>query len=595
MVTKNQSLVSQVTLVVFIWSYLKKNKIYLCLFMLVSIIGSIEISLSPYLLKLIIDTTNQFSNEHEELLSTLALPVILYIVISLISNLNFRTYDYFSLRFYPKLKTEIIKDMYSHLIKHSDSFFQNGFPASFTKKIFDVSTNVEFIIRTISESFFPIICSFITSSVMLLIVLHYIFAIILILWGICFIFLSYIASKKLENYSRSLSEFNIKISGQISDSISNITAVKLFTAEEDEIALINSSLEHLANADYKTHWQNLKINFVQGISITILIFFMLTILIYGRLQGWVTIGDFALIITLSIAMLMSIYNIGRQIQQFAKAKGICKQALSIMQETHEIVDLAKAKPINVQKGLIEFKNVSFCYGKQKSLFKNLSITLHPEEKIGLVGYSGGGKSTFIKLILRLIEPQSGSILIDNQDIKKVTINSLIKQLTMIPQDSGMLHRTIMENIRFAKPGATDSEVISAAKKAKCHEFICELPGGYESLIGERGVKLSSGQKQRVAIARAFLKNSSILLLDEPTSALDSLTENYIQHSLHSLMRNKTTLVIAHRLSTLKNMDRILVFDNGQIVEDGKLTTLLDNKNGLFYKLWQMQVEGFINL
>ncbi len=594
METKDKKLASQITLATFIWGYLKKKKLYLFFFILVSIIGAVEISLSPYLLKIIIDVVSQFSSDSEGLLPALMIPVILYSSMSLILNLNFRIYDYASLRLYPRLKADITKDMYSYLIKHSDSFFQNNFSGSLTKKIFDIATNVELMIRTINESFSPIICALITSSFMLLIVVHYIFAVILIVWAIFFIFLSYVASKELENYSKNLSESNIKVSGKISDSISTITTVKLFAANSYEIARINNSLEDVVNADYKVHWQNLKISFIQGIGITILTFFMLIALIYGRIQGWVTVGDFALVLTLSISILISVYNVGQQIQQFAKMNGICRQALSIMQEAHEIVDLPDAKAMNVGPGLIEFKNVNFNYEDKRSLFYDLSIILNPGEKVGLVGYSGGGKSTFIKLILRLIEVQSGSILINNQDIKKVTINSLINQLTVIPQNPDMFHRSIMENIRFAKPDATDKEVISAAKKAKCHEFICELAEGYESLVGERGIKLSGGQRQRIAIARAFLKNSSILLFDEATSALDSLTENYIQQSLYNLMKTKTTIVIAHRLSTLKNMDRILVFDNGKIIEDGDLKTLLGNKNGVFSKLWQMQVGGFIN-
>ncbi len=583
----------QITLAAFIWNYLKKRKLCLFFSLLAMIIWSAEVSLSPYLLKIIIDIVSQFSSYSEELLTTLLIPVILYISMSLILNINFRIYDYASLRLYPKLKADITKDMYSYLIKHSYSFFQNSFSGSLTKKIFDMTTNIELMIRIANESFFPIICALITSSITLLIVVHYIFAIILIVWAIFFVCLSYIASIKLENYSKDLSEFNIKASGRISDSISNITTVKVFSANNYEIAQIDNSLRYVINADYKVHWQNLKISFIQGIGITILIFFMLTSLIYGRTQGWVTIGDFALVLTLSNSILMSIYNVSQQIQQFAKMTGICKQALSIMQEAYEIVDLPDAKTMNIGPGLIEFKNVNFNYENQKSLFNNLNITLNSGEKVGLVGYSGGGKSTFIKLILRLIEVQSGSILIDNQDIKKVKINSLINQLTVIPQDPDMFHRTIMENIKVAKPDATDKEVIMAAKKAKCHEFICELSEGYESLVGERGIKLSGGQRQRLAIARAFLKNSPILLLDEATSALDSLTESYIQQSLYDLMQNKTTIVIAHRLSTLKNMDRILVFDNGKIVEDGDLKTLNSDKNGLFSKLWQMQIDGFI--
>lgn len=584
----------QSTLATFIWSYLKKKKLYLFFFLFVAVIWSVEMSLRSYLLKIIIDRVSLSSSDSEELLSTLLIPVILYVSMSLILNINFRIYDYASLRLYPKLKADITKDMYSYLIKHSDQFFQNSFSGSLTKKIFDMATNVELMIRTVNESFFPVICVLITSSFMLLMIVHYIFAIILILWATFFIYLSYVASVKLENYSKDLSTSNIKASGTISDSISSITTVKLFAADNYEMKRISNSIEHVVDADYKVHWQNLKISFFQGIGITTLTFFMLIALIYGRMHGWVTVGDFALVMTLSISILMSIYNVGQQIQQFAKMKGICKQALSIMKEAHEIVDLPDAEVMTVGPGLIEFKDINFNYKDQKSLFNNLSITLNPGEKIGLVGYSGGGKSTFIKLILRLIEVQSGSILIDNQDITKVKINSLINQLTIIPQNPDMFHRTIMENIRFAKPDATDKEVIMAAKKAKCHEFICELAEGYESLVGERGIKLSGGQRQRLAISRAFLKNSSILLLDEATSALDSLTESYIQQSLYDLMQNKTKIVIAHRLSTLKNMDRILVFDNGQIVENGDLSSLLSDKEGTFYRLWKMQMDEFIN-
>jgi ATP-binding cassette, subfamily B, bacterial len=193
----------------------------------------------------------------------------------------------------------------------------------------------------------------------------------------------------------------------------------------------------------------------------------------------------------------------------------------------------------------------------------------------------------------LLDTQSGSILVDGQDIKKITKNSLMKQVGTIPQEPDLFHRSIMDNIRFAKLDASDDEVIEAAKKAKCHEFISELPEKYQSLVGERGIKLSGGQKQRIAIARAFLKQAPILLLDEATSSLDSITERYIQESLHNVMLNTTTIVIAHRLSTLKDMDRILVFVSGKIVEDGALNDLLENKESHFYKLWQMQAEGFI--
>ena len=583
----------QITFPKFVWFYLKEKKIYLFFFLFVAIIWSLEMSLSPYLLKVIIDRVIQFSNNSDKLLANLLFPVILYSSMSIILNINFRIYDYVSLRLYPRLKADITQDMYSYLIKHSHSFFENSFSGKLTKKIFDMTTNIELIIITVNESFFPIICALIISSFILLVTVHYLFAIILIIWSISFIYYSYKASKKLEEYSRDLSEYNVKVSGIISDSISSISTVKLFSADSYEIKRVHNSIERVAKADCKVYWQNLKISFVQGFGTTILVVLMLITLIYGRTQGWVTIGDFAFVLTLSISILINIKNIGQQIQKFAKMQGICKQALSIMQEAHQVIDALDAKIISVKTGLIEFKDVSFHYVEQPNLFTNLSVKINPGEKVGLVGYSGGGKSTFIKLLLRLMDVQFGSILIDGQNVKEVTINSLMSNITTIPQDPDMFHRSIMENIRFARPNATNQEVIEASKKAKCHEFICKLSEGYKSSVGECGVKLSGGQKQRLAIARAFLKSSPILLLDEATSALDSLTESYIQQSLSNLMHNKTTIVIAHRLSTLKNMDRILVFDNGEIIEDGALKSLYNNKNSVFNKLLKMQMSGLI--
>ncbi len=326
---------------------------------------------------------------------------------------------------------------------------------------------------------------------------------------------------------------------------------------------------------------------------SVLIVSMLIALIYGLKLGWVSAGDFALVLTLSITFMWGIHDMGKQMQRYSKVVGTCNQALSIIKQPHEITDLPNAQPLQVTQGQLSFREVSFHYENNKPLFKNLTITINPGEKVGLVGYSGGGKSTFIKLILRLMEIQSGQILIDDQDIKEVTKGSLRRQIGTIPQEPELFHRSILENIKFARVSATDEEVIDAAKKARCHDFIMDLPEQYQSLVGERGVKLSGGQKQRIAIARAFLKNAPILLLDEATSSLDSLTENEIHEALHEVMANKTTIVIAHRLSTLKDMDRILVFVNGEIVEDGSLENLLKNQYGHFYKLWQMQAEGFI--
>jgi ATP-binding cassette subfamily B protein len=303
-------------------------------------------------------------------------------------------------------------------------------------------------------------------------------------------------------------------------------------------------------------------------------------------------GDFALILAVSMETCHTIWWTMSCVDDFNQDYGKCKQSLSALMTQTEIQDKSDAKTLQCAKGQIVFKDVEFNYSNTEPLFSNKSIEIAAGQKVGLVGYSGGGKSTFVNLILRLYEIKSGAILIDGQSISDCTQDSVRQNIALIPQDPTLFNRSLMENIRYGRTEASDEEVIEAAKAAHAHEFISALAQGYDSLVGERGVKLSGGQRQRIAIARAILKNAPILILDEATSQLDSLTEQLIQESLQELMQNKTTLVIAHRLSTLLHMDRILVFEEGKIVQDGTHSQLLDSK-GLYKKLWEAQVGGFI--
>ena len=581
------------TLLALIWRYLKNRKLFLVGFFVVALVWAGEMSLSPYLLKVIIDDVIRYSHDQAKLIDAILTPAALFVSMSIVLNVTFRLYDYINLRLNPEIKAAVSKDMFAYLLEHSHTFFQNNFSGSLSRKIFDMGSHLDQIIGIFNEWFYPRIIAMVISSATLFFVVKPIFGIILCAWAIVFVFLSYIVAKKSENLARLNSEAAAKMSGTLSDSVTNIMSIKLFSNAASEISRLNRDIDHLVATDRKLQWTNLKFNFIQGFSVTVLIGSMLSALIYGSTRGWVSPGDFALVLMLSISFLASVYDVGQQMLKFSKIVGICNQSLSFIRIPHEIIDHPNAAPLLVKSGEIIFDDVSFQYPNNKPLFKNLNIIIRPGEKIGLVGYSGGGKSTFIKLILRLLDIQSGRILIDNQDIKYTTKNSLLTQIGTIPQEPDLFHRTIMDNIRFARLDASDEEVIEAAKKAKCHEFICELPEQYQALVGERGIKLSGGQKQRIAIARAFLKQAPILLLDEATSSLDSITEHQIQESLHNVMMNTTTIVIAHRLSTLKDMDRILVFVNGKIVEDGALNALLDNKESHFYKLWQMQAEGFI--
>jgi ATP-binding cassette subfamily B protein len=276
--------------------------------------------------------------------------------------------------------------------------------------------------------------------------------------------------------------------------------------------------------------------------------------------------------------------------------------MKVMTDMQEMIDLFDAhvditdpenpEVLKIRAGCISFKNVSFAYNNRASILSNFNLDIKPGERIGLVGHSGAGKSTLTKVILRFAETSGGSVTIDDQDIKKITQNDLRSAISYVPQESILFHRSLAENISYGKPKATMEEIIEVAKKAHAHEFISKLPQGYDTLVGERGIKLSGGERQRIAIARAMLKNAPILILDEATSSLDSVSEKYIQDALNELMKGKTTIVIAHRLSTIQKMDRIIVLDKGKIAEEGTHSELLE-KNGIYSDLWNHQTGGFL--
>jgi ATP-binding cassette subfamily B protein len=305
-----------------------------------------------------------------------------------------------------------------------------------------------------------------------------------------------------------------------------------------------------------------------------------------------TVGEFSMVAGLAIMLIEAARGLSRSFLEFFEYLGNISDGVAVFVQPHEIVDKHEASVLKVDRGEIAFNDVKFIYKEGLQVFEDLDVTIESKQQVGLVGFSGSGKSTFVNLILRLFEPQSGAIEIDGQNILDVTQDSLRESVSMIPQDPQLFHRSLMENIRYGRLDASDDEVIEAAKKAHAHEFILQTEKQYDSLVGERGVKLSGGQRQRVAIARAILKNAPILILDEATSALDSVTEKKIQLGLDNLMKGRTVVVVAHRLSTISHMDRILVFDQGRIIEDGSHQQLLV-RDGHYARLWNMQAGGFL--
>ena len=574
----------------FILYFLKPYWRYCIALVLISVTWSLEVSIKPYLIKIMLDKLS-LALPQENLFFLLAIPATLYVALISFTNMVYRLYDYISLKFYPSVNQDIILTTLDHTEQHSHSYFQNHFGGSIVNKISEIANSSEKIIEAVIDKFFSRALALIVACYSMATV-HMHLALILATWALFFILCSYYFSKRPHKLAIELSESQSALIGKLVDCINNMLTIRLFARQRYEYFYISRQVEKKTQKAEELRWSNLQRVAIMGTSANLLVALLLCYLIYARQKGLITLGDFALILTLSISIIEILWDLSHDFIDFTEHLGKCASHLSIIATPHDIVDEPGAKPLKVKKGEIQYKNVCFGYRKDQLLFKDLSLKVPSMQKVGLVGYSGGGKTTFVNLVIRLHEIQSGQIFIDNQDISKVTQDSLHENVSFIPQDPLLFHRTLLENIRYGKIEATEDEVIKAAIKANADQFIRDLPEGYNTLVGERGLKLSGGQRQRIAIARAILKDAKILILDEATSALDSLTEHYIQESLKTLMSGKTVLVVAHRLSTLLDMDRILVFSKGKIVEDGSHGELLANR-GLYYELWTMQTGGIM--
>lgn len=577
------------TLFPFIWYFLKEYKSIVFVVIFLSIIAGFWGPFNSILIKQLIDLLPSVNDGD---VSILALPASLIVINFIVfDNFTWRGVNYIWAKYVPIIQNKIISVMLDYTLSHSHGFYQNSLSGKISKQITNLSDSIVDIItfkltnflRGASLLFAAFAASYYVNSI---------FCIILIAWFIIFATFSISMSRKIVSLADKLAEEETVVVGELVDSLSNHSNIRIFGRKIYENLRMIPFFEKQRNAYYSLNIYSIMLYCIQGGLIAIMMAFSAFFLIHLYGKSLVTIGDFALILGLSMETGHMTWFLMSEVDYFNKAAGKCKQSLISLIVSLEIQDKPNAITLNCTQGQITFNQVKFHYKSTESLFQNKSIEIKAGQKVGLVGYSGGGKSTFVNLILRLYDVTDGAILIDGQDIRDVTQDSLRENIAMIPQDPSLFHRSLMENIRYGRIDTTDEEVIEAAKKAHAHEFIEKLQQGYGSLVGERGVKLSGGQRQRIAIARAILKNAPILILDEATSQLDSVTENLIQESLWKLMQNKTTIVIAHRLSTLLHMDRILVFDKGKIVEDGTHSDLLA-RGSVYKNLWDAQVGGFL--
>lgn len=551
--------------------------------LLVGIYSAIHSVLQPYVLKLLLDAAAH--TENQNFLDACLKPALFLIILGLIITGVWRLYNYIVLRSLPKMKADIIAATTSYLRDQSYVFFQDHLSGSISAKISDLTSTIQTIVNAwfnISRQGLTIILSIL----MVGLVSPY-FSLIFSVISIAFIVTAYYCSNSIKPYASAYAEARAKNVGNIVDCFSNVLNMLLFARENYERCYLEKTTATAVKKDKTMQFKNMLNASLLGGFAWILQLTSILLLLYLGNKGTISVGDFALIFILAMTVIDQIWFLTESLLVVGEQAGLCQQAIDTIFTKHYQKANPSAPALTISKGRIFIDHVNFGYKSDDIIIKDLNIDIPGGSKVGLVGYSGTGKSTLVQLIMRLYDVQNGKIVIDQQDISTVNKQSLRENIAFIPQHPGLFHRTVYENILYGKIDASYDAVINASKKAHAHEFIARLPQGYDTLVGERGIKLSGGQCQRIAIARAILKDAPILILDEATSSLDSLTEKYIQESLQIAMNNRTVIVIAHRLSTILSMDTILVMDKGKIIEIGNHKQLIDA--GGFYKtLWDAQ-------
>ena len=500
-------------------------------------------------------------------------------------------YSLYSLRMQLLMRLRVQDDLLAHLLDHAPRYFLDQASGSLVTRIRQAAVSSGAIVEYLWSN----ICRFavmlgVTGYLVMKQVpqLAPVFAFFLIvLTGI-----SWVMAQRMRIYSKAMARASSELSARLVDSVSNWDIVRSFarTLYERRTFAPFGTAEFDAILKLRLVATFMRLS-LHAISVGFLAWFSWTAFAATR-SGEMSVGMFTAIVSFSLLLSSHVRGLGDSFFAYFEHYGIVSESLGILLAPHEIVDSPGARPLKVNGGEIALRDMSFAYHDGTPVFAHFALTIKPGERIGLVGASGAGKSTLIRLLRRQFHLSAGQITIDGQDIAHVTWDSLHEAIAEVPQSPGMFHRSVRDNIRYSRPDATDAEVFEAAKLAHCHDFIAARPKGYDSIVGEKGMKLSGGERQRVAITRAFLKNAPILILDEATSSLDSEVEHLIQDGLLTLMKGRTVIAIAHRLSTIMHLDRIVVLDRGRIAEQGTHADLLA-RNGIYARLWNRQAGGFL--
>ena len=484
-----------------------------------------------------------------------------------------------------------------HVVRQSWAFFQNDFAGRIATRVMQTGPAIrESLVALLTAVWFILIYG--TSSLILLAHADLWLAVPVLLWFAGYVGMLSFFVPRMRDRSKVMSEARSMLTGRIVDTYTNIVTVKLFSRAREEEAYVRDAIDHHTARFH----EQLRLNTLFALTLTTLNALLITVTgafaIVLWSQGHIGVGVVAMALPMTMQIVSASGWVAWQVTGIFENIGVVQEGMITIAKPHTLVDNPGAPALQVTHGDVLFDKVRFGYGRDTALLDSLTLHVKPGEKIGLVGRSGAGKSTVVNLLLRFFEVEGGRILIDGQDIAAVTQESLRTQVSVVTQDTSLLHRSIRDNIRYGRPDATEADIVAAAEMAHAHDFILDLEDqmgrkGYKAQVGERGVKLSGGQRQRIAIARVILKDAPILVLDEATSALDSEVEAAIQSSLDVLMHGKTVIAIAHRLSTIARMDRLVIMDKGRIVEQGTHDGLL-RQNGHYAGLWRHQSGGFID-
>lgn len=563
---------------------------FIALLMLITMSVTASNVLMMYGFKLLVDGIPK-ADTHD-LWATLGWPFILVAICCLYHTVMYRVRDVVDAACTPRVQNALREMLMSNLTQHAHEYFHNRFSGELVNKISNVNNAYRSLLwERMIHGFVPALAA-ITSSCVLLWSVDYHLSLLLLFVVVSICLAVYFLGGYLSRASANLADREADISGQLVDTVTNIASVKNFANRDHEINLLRRVQAPYVGAYKRFVFWEIVFWGMFDIFISTLVIGSIWYLIHNWANGELTTGDVAVAMLIAWDAWYRMAHLSWQLTQLSGDLGRMESALNEFVQPVSVEDKDNAPDFAPADGTIVFDNVSFTYDSGHKVFRDFTLTIPASQKVGLVGLSGAGKTTLCQLLLRNYDVAGGHIFIGGQNIADVGQESLRRKIAVIPQDPTLFHRTLRENILYGMPEATEADVIAAAKAAQAHDFIMRTPEGYETMVGERGVKLSGGQRQRVAIARAILKNAPLLILDEATSALDSDTERLIQSALDTAMNGRTTLVVAHRLSTLAHLDRIIVMKDGEIIEDGNLQELIA-LNGHFAYLWNLQAGGFL--